>query len=68
MSKKSKREKICGLKKNETCYNCANRISITEKKDKIVVVCKLYNSRTLHFVRRISINPYCGAYKPNDRQ
>ena len=63
MAKKSKRAKMCRHNKEESCYNCAHKISITDEKTCITVCCApKYGERTLEFDRRVQPIPYCGAY------
>lgn len=63
MAHKSKWRKICMIPKGATCYNCANCVTTTEEKEKVIVRCKLYGiDRILKFDRKISPIPYCGEY------
>ena len=55
--------KICGIKRGQNCFNCANRIKIKETKHEIVVTCELNGVvREINFDRRIRPEPYCGGY------
>jgi len=54
---------ICGLKKEQYCHNCKNKISINETKTEIIVNCSLYGGRVLKFSRHN--RSVCGAWKEN---
>ncbi len=62
MAKNKSWRKICGLKKSQECFNCANKQNIIEDKNKILVACNIgHGIRTIEFSRyRI---PFCGAWK-----
>ena len=61
MAHDGKWRKICGIKKSQDCFNCANKQKITETKNKVTVTCDIgYGQRTLEFRRYIL--PYCGAW------
>lgn len=71
MAHKSEWNKICGIKKGETCHNCLHRISIAEDKEKIMVRCKpkfAKEERIIVFNRKTSPNPYCGSYSKGDKE
>ena len=66
MAKKGKWAEICGHNSGESCYNCANRVSIADGKTDVVVTCNpRYGERTIKFDRRTHPVPFCGAYSPN---
>lgn len=61
MAHNGKWRRICGIKKSQECYNCANKQKITESKNKVTVVCDIgYGQRTLDFSR--SVTAYCGSW------
>lgn len=69
MGKKGKWSKICGHNNGESCYNCDNRLCITDKKIDIVVTCNLeYGKRTIKFNRKIHPVSYCGEYKSSIKE
>ena len=64
MAHKGKWGRICGVQKNQECFNCARRQEIKETKTDIIVSCDIgHGTRTLKFSRNQS--PYCGAWKDN---
>lgn len=69
MANKSKWAKVCGHNSGESCYNCANRVCIVDKKSDIIVTCNLkYGERTIEFDRRIHPVPFCGAYMSSTKE
>lgn len=64
MAKKNKWAKICNHNKGESCYNCINRLCITDEKLDIVVICdSKWEKRTIKFNRKFHPVPYCGMYE-----
>lgn len=60
MAHKGKWRKICGIQKSQDCYNCANKLEISETKNAITVTCNLDGlTRTIDFPR--CRTPYCGG-------
>ena len=65
MAHKGKWAKVCGVQKNQECFNCARWHEIKETKTDIIVSCDIgYGTRTLKFPRNRL--PYCGAWKSNE--
>jgi len=62
MAHKGKWARICGVQKNQECFNCTRRQEIKETKTEFIVSCDIgHGTRTLKFSRNQS--PYCVAWK-----
>ena len=62
MAHKGKWARICGVQKNQECFNYTRRQEIKETKTEFIVSCDIgHGTRTLKFSRNQS--PYCGAWK-----
>lgn len=56
MAHKGKWAKICGVQKNQECFNCARRQEIKETKTEFIVSCDIgHGTRTLKFSQPVSL-------------